>query len=182
MTARRRTARLRWLRRTVMDARDQQVAEVRAALAGVTRWQGLLLVTGAGTVVFGGVQMLQLLLDRTAPVLGVGAWWLGGPLIIDLIAVPVVVIVGMAIWRFVPVGWRRLVAAASALSLLLTLVAFPFLTGLGRRPDNPSLLDRNYWAGYLTVLALVWAVPLLLRLARSVGPGRRTVSLQRRDG
>jgi len=170
MNARRRTALVRVFRRRIVELRNQQVVEVRAAIGGLTRLQLLLLLAGSGTIVFGGVQMLQLLLDRTAPVLGVGAWWLGGPLIVDLLVVPIVVIAGVAIARLVPVGWRRDVAAASALSLLVSLVAFPFLTGLGRRPDNPSLLDRNYGAGYLTLLVLVWGVPLVLRLLRRRRP------------
>ncbi len=166
MNARRRTALVRVFRRRIVEVRNQQVAEVRAAVGGLTRLQVLLLLAGSATIAFGGVQMLHLLLDRTAPVLGVGAWWLGGPLIVDLLVVPIVVITGVAISRFIPVGWRRDVAAASALSLLVSLVALPFLTGLGRRPDNPSLLDRNYWAGYLTLLVLIWGVPLVLRLFR----------------
>lgn len=166
MNARRRTALVRVFRRRIVEVRNQQVAEVRAAVGGLTRLQVLLLLAGSATIAFGGVQMLHLLLDRTAPVLGVGAWWLGGPLIVDLLVVPIVVITGVAISRFIPVGWRRDVAAASALSLLVSLVALPFLTGLGRRPDNPSLLDRNYWAGYLTLLVLIWGVPLVLRLLR----------------
>ncbi len=52
------------------------------------------------------------------------------------------------------------------MTVLLTIVAVPFLTGLGRRPDNPSLLDRNYWAGYLALVAAVWGLPLLVRLAK----------------
>jgi hypothetical protein len=170
MNARRRTALVRVFRRRIVELRNQQVVEVRAAIGGLTRLQLLLLLAGTGTIVFGGVQMLQLLLDRTAPVLGVGAWWLGGPLIVDLLVLPTVVIAGVAISRLVPVGWRRDIAAASALSLLVSLVALPFLTGLGRRPDNPSLLDRNYWAGYLTLVVLVWGVPLVLRLLRRLRP------------
>ena len=166
MNARRRTALVRVFRRRIVEVRNQQVAEVRAAVGGLTRLQVLLLLAGSATIAFGGVQMLHLLLDRTAPVLGVGAWWLGGPLIVDLLLVPIVVITGVAISRFIPVRWRSDVAAASALSLLVSLVALPFLTGLGRRPDNPSLLDRNYWAGYLILLVLIWGVPLVLRLLR----------------
>ncbi len=156
------------LRRRLAGTAGVQWSEVRSAVRGLGRLQVGLLLLGASTVAWGGALMLQLLLDRTAPLLGVGGWWLGGPLIIDLIAVPVVVIVGVTIGRVVPPGWRRYVAVASALTLLVTLVAFPFLTGLGRRPDNPSLLDRNYWAGYLTVLGLVWAAPLLVRLAKAI--------------
>jgi hypothetical protein len=161
------------LRHRVSTLATKQVSEVRSAVAGLGRLQTTLLLLGALTVVYGGLLMLQLLIERTAPVLGVGGWWLGGPLIVDLIAVPLVVVMGVGIGRVVPAAWRRYVAAASALTVLLTLVALPFLTGLGRRPDNPSLLDRNYGAGYLTLLALIWGLPLLVRVARAVpAPGR----------
>ena len=102
MNARRRTALVRVFRRRIVELRNQQVVEVRAAIGGLTRLQLLLLLAGSGTIGCGGVQMLQLLLDRTAPVLGVGAWWLGGPLIVDLLVVPIVVIAGVAIARLVP--------------------------------------------------------------------------------
>lgn len=161
------------LRRRASALARQQLSEVRSAVAGLGRVQTTLLLLGALTVAYGGVQMLQILLDRTAPVLGVGGWWLGGPLIVDLIAVPVVVVVGVAIGRVVPAPWRRYVAAASALTILLTLVAFPFLTGLGRRPDNPSLLDRDYGAGYLTLVAIIWGLPLVARLVRTIPVRRR---------
>ena len=162
------------LRQSLAGIATQQLSEVKSAIRGLSRLQATLLLLGACTVAYGGVQMLQLLIERTAPVLGVGGWWLGGPLIVDLIAVPIVVIVGVVIGRVVPVGWRRYVTAASALSFLFTLVAFPFLTGLGRRQDNDSLLDRNYWAGYLAVLALVWGLPLVVRLARTIPRPPRT--------
>ncbi len=165
--------RLSALRAKAELAAGEQLFQVRSAIAGLTRVQAALLLLGAGTVAYGGVQLLQLLVDRTAPVLGVGAWWLGGPLIIDLIAVPTVVVIGVAIGRFVPVAWRRYVSGASSLTVLLTIVAVPFLTGLGRRPDNPSLLDRNYWAGYLGLVAAVWGLPLLVRLARLIPRPRR---------
>jgi hypothetical protein len=152
----------------------EQVSEVRSAVAGLGRLQVTLLLLGALTVAYGGAQMLGVLIDRTAPVLGVGAWWLGGPLIVDLIAVPMVVILGVGIGRVVPGSWRRYASAASVLTVLLSIVAFPFLTGLGRRQDNPSLLDRNYWAGYLTLLALIWGLPLFVRVARAVPAPRRS--------
>ncbi|MGV8910485.1 MAG: hypothetical protein ACOH1Y_16000 [Propionicimonas sp.] len=154
------------LRRRLSALATNQVSEVRSAVAGLGRLQATLLLLGALTVAYGGLQMLQLLIERTAPVLGVAGWWLGGPLIVDLIAVPIVVVTGVAIGRVVPLRWRRDVSVASALTVMITLVALPFLTGLGRRTDNPSLLDRNYWAGYLALVAVAWGVPLLAHLAR----------------
>ncbi len=160
------------LRNTVSTIAATQVSEVRSAVAGLGRLQATVLLLGALTVGYGGLLMLQLLIERTAPVLGVAGWWLGGPLIVDLIAVPIVVVAGVGIGRVVPRSWRRYVSAASALTVLLSVVAFPFLTGLGRRPDNPSLLDRNYWVGYLALLAMIWGLPLLVRLARAISASR----------
>ena len=161
------------LRRNLAVTATQQLSELRSAVTGLSRPQATLLLVGAATVACGGLLMLQLLIERTAPVLGVAAWWLGGPLIVDLIAVPIVVLLGVGIGRVVPPRWRRYVSAASGLTVLVTIVAFPFLTGHGRRPDNPSLLDRNYGAGYLALVAIIWGLPLLVRLVRAASGSRR---------
>ena len=63
------------LRRRASAVAKQQLAEVRSAAAGLGRVQTTLLLLGASTVAYGGVQMLQILLERTAPLLGVGGWW-----------------------------------------------------------------------------------------------------------
>lgn len=161
-------ARVEVLRRRLAAVVTGQVADVREAVGGLGRLQAALLVVGALVVGYGGVLMFQLLIEGTAPALGVGAWWLSGPLVVDLIAVPVVVASGVVIGRIVPSAWRRYVSGAAALSVQVTLVAFPFLTGLGRRPDNPSLLDRDYWSGYLVVVGLIWCGPLVVRLVGAI--------------
>ncbi|MCW2678630.1 MAG: hypothetical protein JWM62_31, partial [Frankiales bacterium] len=44
----------------------------------------------------------------------------------------------------------------------------------GERPDNPTLLDRPYWVGWLVLVVLVAAVVLLLDpVRRAVGRGGR---------
>ena len=156
------------LRARVSGLVTRQVSEVRSAVTGLGRLQVVLLVVGALTIAYGGLQLLQLLFDGTAPVVGVGGWWLGGPLVVDLIVVPIVVVGGIAIRRIVPSRWRRYVAVASALTLLVTVVAVLFVGGFGRRPDNPSLLDRNYWVGYLSLVAVIWGAPLAARLVRTM--------------
>ena len=54
----------------------------------------------------------------------------------------------------------------------LTLLAVPFLGGFGREnaPDNPTLLDRDYTAGYLVLVAtviIVVVLPVLLHSLRA---------------
>jgi hypothetical protein len=51
-----------------------------------------------------------------------------------------------------------------------TLFAVPVLGGFGVRADNPTLLDRSYWAGWLALAALLLAAVLL---ATFVGSRRR---------
>ncbi len=161
-------SRVEALRRRVAAVVAAQLADVRAAIGGLGKVQAALLVLGSLVVAYGGALMFQLLIEGTAPAVGVGAWWLGGPLVVDLIAVPLVVVVGVVTGRIVPPAWRRYVSGAAVLTVLVTLVAFPFLTGLGRRPDNSSLLDRNYWAGFLALVAATWLLPLLVRLAKGL--------------
>lgn len=144
--------------------------------------QAVLIVAGALTVGYGGLQLLQVLFAGTAPLFGVAGWWLGGPLIVDLMVVPIVVVVGVGVRRVVPAAWRRSVSAALALSFVLGLVALPFLTGLGRRTDNPSLLDRNYWAGYLALVAIIWGVAAVVTLGgrfRRAGRASRKAAADR---
>ena len=121
----------------------------------------ILAFAGALTIGYGGLLVLeQVLHDNPGPV-GFLTWWAGGPLVVDLLAVPVVVVTAIGLDRVLPAAWRRAVEAAALVNLLLVLVAAPFLTGLGRRPDNPSLLDRNYVLGFGVLVGLVWLVALL---------------------
>jgi hypothetical protein len=56
-------------------------------------------------------------------------------------------------------GWVR-AAAAAALVVLgpVTLAAMPAWGRFGARPDNPTLLDRPYAAGWAVLAALVLVV------------------------
>jgi hypothetical protein len=49
----------------------------------------------------------------------------------------------------------------------LTLLAVPVLGRFGARADNPTLLDRSYWAGWLVLAALTLVAVLAATLVRS---------------
>ena len=70
---------------------------------------------------------------------------------------------GVLLSRLVPA--RGAAAAAAGLVVLgtLTLLAVPFLGGFGRdnAPDNATLLDRDYTAGYLVVVVAVLVLVVL---------------------
>lgn len=51
---------------------------------------------------------------------------------------------------------------ALALTAFVPLIGWPFMTGLGQKADNPSLLNRGYVSGALVLIA----VGLLVGLVR----------------
>ncbi len=84
----------------------------------------------------------------------------GGAVVHDGVWIPIVLLAGVGLSRILPAGARRPVLWAAATSGVLTLIAWPFVRGYGRRPDNPSLLPRNYERGLLAYLAVTWVVAL----------------------
>jgi hypothetical protein len=95
-------------------------------------------------------------------------WLLGLALAHDLVLVPVVLAVGVALRRWVPVVVRAEVAGALIVSGVVVLEAWPALRGYGRLPNNPSVLPRNYAVGLAVTLACVWAIAALIAAARIV--------------
>lgn len=85
----------------------------------------------------------------------------------DLVVLPVAIGVGWLLARYVPAWARATVQGGLFASAVITVVAFPFVLGAGRTPDNPSRLPLNYGRGLLIVLAAIWlTVAGLLLLAR----------------
>ena len=104
-----------------------------------------------------------------------GAWFVIPAVLSDLLLLPIVAVVGATLTRHLQ-PWIRLPAqVALAMIGTLTFIALPFLTGLGKQLDNPSLLNRNYPVGLAVYILLIlvmtggWA--LVRRRARRSGPG-----------
>ncbi len=124
-------------------------------------------VVGAGAAAYG----LWLLLDQPwERLVAIVVWAAGGVVAHDALVAPLVVLLGVAAATRAP-GWLR-VPLVRLLVVLgpLTLVAVPVLGRFGARPDNPSLLDRPYWAGYLGVVALAVVVTAVDAARRRRGP------------
>ncbi|MET0493468.1 MAG: NAD(P)/FAD-dependent oxidoreductase [Actinoplanes sp.] len=83
----------------------------------------------------------------------------------DALFLPLVIGFGALIQRAVPGAWRGSSRAAAIISLSLSVVAAPLVLGVGRSPDNPSVLPRAYGHGLIIVVALVWLAALARRLA-----------------
>jgi hypothetical protein len=86
----------------------------------------------------------------------------------DAVLLPTAIGVGALIGRFVPAPARVAVRVAAFVSVIVTLIATPFVLGYGRRSDEPSALPLDYGRGLAVTLGVVWAFA-----AAAVLTGRR---------
>jgi hypothetical protein len=90
-------------------------------------------------------------------------WAAVGVLLHDLVFAPLCVAMGFAARRLIPGKWWPPIAVAAFCSVVLVFLAIPVYGKPGMRPDNMTVLDRNYPLGLWISLAAVWAcVPLYL--------------------
>ena len=132
--------------------------------SGMTVLRALLVAAGVAAIGFGLWHWRDLELEKLVSTL---VWLAGSVVAHDLVLAPVVVVLGVVAARLVPRRWRTPLAVGFVLWGTLTLVALPALSGMGERPDNPTLLDRPYatawWAGTALVVLCVLAYGLLTR-------------------
>ncbi len=122
-----------------------------ATARSLTAWRVVLGVAGAGAAAYGLWLLAQEPFERLVAIVV----WAGGAVVAhDAVIAVVVVGLGLLVATRAP-GWLR-VPLVRLLVVLgpLTLVAVPVLGRFGARPDNPTLLDRPYWAGYLGIVAV----------------------------
>jgi len=97
---------------------------------------------------------------RQVPVIPFAQWVIGLALVHDLILAPGVIAAGVVVRAVVPASARAVVTRLLLVSGAFVLVAWPFVAGWGRMPDNPSLLPRDYAEGLAR--AVVIAAGLVL--------------------
>jgi hypothetical protein len=85
-------------------------------------------------------------------------WIVGLAVVHDLVLVPLVLAVGLALRRRVPPRAWPPVRAALLASAVLAAVGWPFVAGFGRSASVPSLLPRDYGTGLALALVAVWLV------------------------
>ena len=99
--------------------------------------------------------------------------FLGGVVIAhDLVLMPLVLVAGALIGRFVPVAARSAVRVAALCGLALAVVGLPLVAGFGRVAGDPSVLPRPYGRGLLLALVLVWSAAAATVVVRAVGRRR----------
>jgi hypothetical protein len=113
--------------------------------------------------VYGG----WLVVSRGHDLLNAVLWLAGGVLLHDAVLSLVVLTVGAVALRVVPRTARAPVAVGFVVLGSVTLLAVPVLGRFGARADNPTLLDRNYLAGWLVLAALTVLGVVAASLVRS---------------
>ena len=121
-------------------------------------WIGLAL---GSPIIAWGVRGILVESARTHPA-ELGRWIIGSAVVHDALLVPLVLAVAWLARRVVPAAAWPAMRWALATTGVLLLVSWPYVRGYGRRPDNPSLLPRDYGQGLLVTLVLVWLVALVV--------------------
>lgn len=129
---------------------------------------------GAVGVVVGGFGA-YLLLSRQdfAQLTNVGLWLVSGVVLHDFVLTPIVIVLVVIAARLLPISARGPAAVGLIILGTVSIVAIPVLTGLGRRADNATLLDRSYgagWLGFFVVTLLAVVVASVIRARHR--PGR----------
>ncbi len=131
--------------------------------------RALLIFTG---VVFGAVGLYTLVpaVPRISDKITFVAWFFTPAVLSDAALMPAIAVLGWAVGRWLPRWLRAPAVAGGILSAASLAIALPFLGKPGLRPDNSSLLDRNYLLGFALILAVIWTMMVgwaLLRRRRS---------------
>lgn len=133
----------------------------------MTAMRLLLAVSGVGLAGYG-----VLLLSENPPVIimRILVWAVIGVIVHDFVFAPLCAAVGWAGRRFIPAASRSPIAVAALCSVVLVVLAVPVYGRPGMRPDNVTVLDRNYPLGLYVSLAVVWLSVLLYQLIVRVLP------------
>ncbi len=94
-------------------------------------------------------------------------WLAAGVVLHDFVLAPVVLGLVALGARVAPVAARVPLAGALVVLGSVTLLAIPVLGRFGARPDNPTLLDRDYTVGWLALAGVVLLSAVVAGLVRS---------------
>jgi hypothetical protein len=108
-----------------------------------------------------------LVLSRGHDVVDLLVWLVVGVVLHDGVLAVAVLALGAATLRLLPQAARAPAVVGFVVLGSTTLFAVPVLGRFGARPDNPTLLDRSYWAGWLVLAGLTLAVVVAASFIRS---------------
>jgi hypothetical protein len=132
-----------------------------------------LVILGVALGVYGAVLVWD---NPPVIIMRIMVWALVGLVLHDLVFAPVCVALGFVGRRLIPGKWWPPIAVAAFCSVVLVFLAIPVYGKPGMRPDNMTVLDRNYPLGLWISLAVVWAgVPLYYLVMRLLPVGQDEV-------
>ena len=121
----------------------------------------LRLLLGAIGVAMGAFGLLRFLQHDVGDIVSSVLWLAGGVVVHDGIIAPLTIGLTLVATRFLPREAWAVTTAAMVVLLTVTVTAIPVLGAFGRRPDNPTLLDRHYLLGWVVFAVVVLLVSLL---------------------
>lgn len=86
----------------------------------------------------------------------IAVWTAAGVILHDFAFAPCVAALGYTSRRLIRAAWWKPVVGAAVCSATLILLAIPVFDTPGAKPDNATVLDRDYPVGLGIALALVW--------------------------
>lgn len=113
------------------------------------------LLLGAVGVAMGLFGLLRFTQHDLARIVDAVVWLAGGVVVHDALFAPLVLLATAVGARVVPARVRTRVLVVLVVLVTVSVTAIPVLGGWGRRPDNPTLLDRHYVVGWCVFAAVV---------------------------
>lgn len=141
-------------------------------------WRWLFVLPGLAAVLYGGYGLLTA--GSRVPLGSWLTWFVGSALLHDLVIAPVWIGLGWLAARYLPAAARPAVVIGAAVTGVLTLVALPWVLGVGTDPANPSFLPRDYGRNLLLVDVGVLAVAALWATIATRRARRLTAAALRR--
>jgi hypothetical protein len=124
----------------------------------------LLVAVGVAAGLFGALRLLQTGWDN---IFHAGIFLVGGVAVHDGFLAPVTIAVTVLGTRLLPPAVRGRVTLGLAVLLTVTASALPAILRLGARPDNVTVLPRNYLVGWVVFAVVVLVATVVVDLVVS---------------
>jgi len=139
----------------------------------LTATRVILMLLGLALGAYGAVLVWE---NPPVIIMRILVWAALGVILHDLVFAPLCVALGFAGRRLIAGKWWPPIAVAAFCSVVLVFLAIPVFGKPGMRPDNMTVLDRDYPLGLWISLAIVWAaVPLYYLAMRLLPVGKNEV-------
>ncbi|RSM42454.1 hypothetical protein DMA12_21280 [Amycolatopsis balhimycina DSM 5908] len=132
--------------------------------------RALLALPGLAALAWGVVLFAEYALPLRPDVFGAVGWIVGGPILNDAVVAPLTALLGVVLARVLPPPWKAPVVAATVITGVLAILAFPLLWRPYGTPPMPGLHDTSPALGLALTVATVWLVAILTALAHRVVP------------